>query len=179
MRTVRAILLSVALVAALAACNSEEAEVTTTTADASQLTTTTTTSAGGGSDESDDGSDGTTEEPTDTTVDMGDAIESYEVISRQSTEEGETLYLLVPPGDYSDVSFENFLVTLLEDETAVAGVEVYDDRAALDAALKPEGERTAAELQALEDHHLVSLVNGREVSFQGPLSDFDDFVIGS
>jgi hypothetical protein len=46
-------------------------------------------------------------------------------------------------------------------------------------ALKAEDDRTADELQAIEDHHLVSLVDGREVAFQGPMSDYDDFVIGS
>jgi hypothetical protein len=165
-----------ALVAlALAACDGEEAAITTSTADASQLTTTTTVADGS---EDTSGSDTTDAGPT-TTVDMGDPIESYEVISRESTEDGETLYILVEPGDYSDISFENFLGDLLEDETAVSGVEVFDDRVALDAAIKAQDERTADELAALEDHHLVSLANGREVSFQGPLDDFDDFVIGS
>lgn len=158
------------LMAAVAACSSDEAEITTTTIDASQLTTTTTTTST--TQPAENGSTETTEAPV-------DAVETWEPISRISDEDGETLYILVPPGNYSDVSMENFLGDLLDDETAVSGVEIFDDRAALDAALKPEDERTADELQAIEDHHLVSLRNGREVEFQGPLDDFDDFVIGS
>ena len=158
----------------LAACSDDEAQITTTTLDASLLTTTTTVGGDGNG-----GEQPTSTDTPDTTAQPSDEIESFEVISRQSTEEGETLYILVPPGNYSDISIENFLGDLLEDETAVSGVEVFDDRAALDAALKAEDERTADELQAIEDHHLVSLVDGRQVSFQGPMSDFEDFVIGS
>lgn len=155
------------LCAGLVACNAEEAEITTTTVDASLLTTTT------------EAPGTTAPESTVTTQEPAPQIDSYEIISRQSTEDGETLYVLVPPGEYSDVSIENFLGRLLEDETVVSGVEVFDDRAALDAALKDEADRTADELQAIEDHHLVSLVGGTEVQFQGPMSDFEDFVIGS
>lgn len=153
---------------ALVACNSDDADLTTTTVDASQLTTAPETST-----------DSTVDSSSATTAVASDSVESFEIISRLSTEEGETLYILVPPGDYSDVSIENFLGDLLEDETAVSGVEVFDDRVALDAALKDEPERTADELQAIADHHLVSLHDGSQVEFQGPMDDFDDFVIGS
>jgi hypothetical protein len=174
MRQLKTILLTALVALVLAACNSDDAQITTTTADASQLTTTTTTGGAGGSTTSTDGGD-----TTQTAAEPAEEIESYEVITRLSTEDGETLYILVPPGDYSDVSIENFLGDLLEDETAVSGVEVFDDRAALDAALKDEADRTADELQAIEDHHLVSLVGGAQVQFQGPMSEFDDFIIGS
>lgn len=173
MKTVTRIALAGLVAMALAACSDDEAQITTTTLDASLLTTTTTTPSTPGDDQT------ATTGSTDTTAEPSDEVESWEVINRQSTEDGETLYILIPPGNYSDVSMENFLGDLLADETAVSGVEVFDDRAALDAALKAEDERTADELQAMEDHHLVSLVDGREVAFQGPMSDYDDFVIGS
>ena len=80
---------------------------------------------------------------------------------------------------YTDVSIENFLGDLLEEETAVHGVEIFDDRAALEAALKPQEERTDEENQLIEQHHLVSLVEGRQVEFRGPLSEYPAFVIGS
>lgn len=165
-----AIALSVVVAFAVAACDSEDAQITTTTVDAALLTTTTTSATTSPSE--------TTDTP-DTTEAPADQVESYEVISRVSTEEGETLYILVPPGDYSDVTIENFLGNLLEDETAVSGAEIFDDRAALDAALKEEGERTEDEGELIEQHHLVSLHQGRQVNFQGPLSDYEDFVIGS
>ncbi|MFP3915938.1 MAG: hypothetical protein ACLFWM_13750 [Actinomycetota bacterium] len=166
-----ATVLSVAIALSLAACDSEEAQITTTTIDATQLTTTSTTDT--------TASPGTADTAPDTTQEPADQVESYEVISRVSEEEGETLYILVAPGDYSDVSMENFLVTLLEDEPAVSGAEVFDDRAALDAALKDEEERTEDETELIGQHHLVSLVDGRQVDFQGPLEDFEDFIIGS
>lgn len=177
MKPLRMILLASAVAAALVACNSDDADITTTTADASQLTTTT-TSASGDTSGTETTSTGGTDSPQ-TTAEPAEAIESHEIISRLSTEEGETLYILVPPGEYSDVSIENFLGDLLEEESAVSGVELFDDRVALDAALKDEADRTADELQAIQDHHLVSLIDRREVQFQGPMGDFDDFVIGS
>ncbi len=169
MTKLRTILVAGAVAVTVAACNSDGAEVTVTTIDAALLTTTTTT---------------TTTEPDetdapDTTEPPSDVVEDYEVISRTAAEEGETLYILVPPGNYSDVTIENFLGDLLESETAVSGVEVFDDRIALDAALKEEEDRTADELQALEDHHLVSLVGGVQVMFRGPMAEYDDFIIGS
>lgn len=165
----RTIALSALLAVSIAACNTEQAELTTTSLDAALLTTTTQEVTE------------TTEAPesTNTTEEASDQIESFEIISRTSDESGETLYILVPPGDYSDVSMENFLGDLLEDETAVAGVEIFDHRAALDGALKDEADQTADDLQAIEDHHLVSLTDGREVDFQGPMSDYQDFVVGS
>jgi hypothetical protein len=165
-----AIALSAVVALAVAACNSDEAQITTTTIDAALLTTTTTTTTSPDTETTD--TPATTEAPS-------DPVESYEVISRESTDQGETLYILVEPGDYSDVSIENFLGDLLEDETAVSGLEVFDDRAALDAALKEEGERTEEEAELIEQHHLVTLVDGRQVDFQGPLSNYEDFVIGS
>lgn len=171
MKSFRTIVLVGAAAMLLAACNSDEADVTVTTIDASLLTTTTTATTT--TDQPDD------TEPGGTTQPPSDQIEDYEVISRTATEDGETLYLLVAPGNYSDVSIENFLGDLLEAETAVSGVEIFDDREALDAALKAEEERSADELQALEDHHLVSLVDGATVSFHGPLSEYEDFIIGS
>lgn len=168
------ILATVVVLGVLAsACNSDDAVITTTTADASQLTTTTTAPA------SDTTTPPDTSDTTGTTVQPGDPVDTYDIISRQSSEDGETLYILVPPGDYTDISIENFLGTLLEEDPAVFGAEVFDDREAIDAALKAESERTADELQAIEDHHLVSLRSGTQVEFQGPMSDFDDFVIGS
>lgn len=158
---------------ALSACNSDDAVITTTTADASQLTTT--TQAAGGSTTTSGDSTGT--ETTEATP--AEPISQYDIISRQSSEDGETLFILVPAGDYTDVSVENFLGDLLEDDPAVFGVEVFDDREAIDAALKAEDDRTAAELQAIEDHHLFSLNSGSQVQFKGPMSGFDDFVIGS
>lgn len=170
MKTLRMILLT-AVIALAVACNGDDAEVTVTTLDASLLTTTTTTAT--------DTTASDTTDATNTTAEASDTVESWEVISRTAAEEGETIYILIPPGNYSDISMENFLGDLLESETAVSGVEIFDDRGALDAALKPEDERTADELQAIEDHHLVSLVDGRSVSFRGPMSEYEDFVIGS
>jgi len=167
--------LAVAVVLGLlvAACSGEEAQITTTTLDAASLTTTT-TSAGGPGGTSPDATDS-----QDVTTTTSPQIESWQIITRTSGDEGETLYILVDPGEYTDVSIENFLGDLLEEETAVHGVEIFDDRAALEAALKPQEERTDEENQLIEQHHLVSLVEGRQVEFRGPLSEYPAFVIGS
>ena len=156
-----------ALVVLIAACNSPEAEITTTTIDASQLTTTTTTTTT------------TVPQQPPPTGEPIDQVTEYEVVSRLSTDAGETLYLVVPPGNYTDVSMENFIGTMLLADPVVSGLEVFDDRAAVDAALKPAGERTDEEEALLAAHHLVSVIERRQVIFRGPLDGYEDFVIGS
>lgn len=176
MRNLSRLTVAAVLGLAIAACSGDEAQITTTTLDAASLTTTTTSASTGenGGTTGDTAADGQS-----TTSTTAAQVQSWEIITRTSSEEGETLYILVSPGEYSDVSIENFLGDLLEEETAVSGVEIFDDRAALDAALKPEDERTDEERQLIQQHHLVSLVDGRQVEFRGPLSEYPGFVIGS
>lgn len=169
---VRRISLSLAPLLALsllaAACDGEEAALSTT----SSLVT----------DPGEEGSPTTTvassEEATGTTL-VGESVGSYEIVAREPGTDGETVYIVIGPGAYTDVDLENFLRDLNEQEIATYGAEIFDDAAAATAYLKAEADRTAEEVALIEAHHFASLVGGTIIRFQGPFAEFGEFVLGS
>ncbi|MEX1038071.1 MAG: hypothetical protein WDZ96_04345 [Acidimicrobiia bacterium] len=154
----------------VAACDSGEVEpeLTTTSSIVGQTTAPdpdVTTTLGG-------------DEMTTTTL-VGQAVDSYDVILRESTDDGETLYIVVPPGDYTAIDLENFVGDLIDGDDDLESVEVFDAEEALDAFLKDESEQTASDLALIDTHHLVSLIDGRTIRFQGPYADEGEYAIGS
>ena len=162
----------VVLVLVLAACDDASVELSTTSSVLSGTTeppaadTTTTTTV-------DDG-----EDTTSTTL-RGETVGTYEVAARLSDENGETLYIVIPPGAYTDVDLENFIGDLKEADPELWGAEVFDDPAAVESFQVAEDERSAEQQVELDDHHLISLLNGDTVRFQGPFKELGEYVIGS
>lgn len=154
-----------------AACDSGEAELSTTsslvtgTTETPNQPTTTTVS---------DDEAGTT-----STILRGETVASYDVAVRIATDNGEILYIVVPPGAYTDVDLENFLGDLLEGNPQLWGAEVFDDEDAVQAFVIPEEQRTEEQQELLDEHHFVSLVGGDTMKFQGPFAEFGEFIIGS
>ena len=101
------------------------------------------------------------------------------MVARVSDPAGETLFIVVPPGAYTDVDMENFVVGLVDTGEVTYGAEVFDDPGAVDAYRKPEAERTEGETQLIEEHHLASVQNGTTVVFRGPFAESGEMVIGS
>ena len=161
------------LLVAVVACDGDETTDLSTT---SSLIAGPTTVAG---DEGTTTSVASGDEGTTTTTLRGERVSGHEVVGRESDPAGETLYIVVPPGAYTDVDLENFIVGLVDDETITFAAEVFDDPGAVDAFRKEEAERTEGEVQLIEDHHFASVQNGTTVVFRGPFSDSPDFVIGS
>jgi hypothetical protein len=114
-----------------------------------------------------------------TTTIRGETVNDYEVILSFTTSDGETLYIVIPPGAYTDVDLENFIIDLVENNPGLWGVEVFDDEEALRAFVLPEGDRTEEQNQLIAEHHFVSLVQGDTIRFQGPFSEMGEFPIGS
>jgi hypothetical protein len=170
-KTLRFALFGVLLLA-VAACDGEETTDLSTT---SSLVASPTTAAGGAETTTSVGAGG---EATSTTL-RGETVSGYEVVARESDTAGETLYILVPPGAYTDVDIENFVVGLVDEGTVSFGAEVFDDPGAVDAFRKPEAERTEGETQLIDEHHFASVQNGTTVVFRGPFDASPDFVIGS
>lgn len=161
--------LALALALLAAACNNEEAELNTT----SSLVTDTTEGAEEAETTTTEGGEATT-----TTL-RGETVDTYEVRARISTDNGETLYIVIPPGAYTDVDLEGFVGDLKESDPQLFGAEVFDDETAMQAFLIPEDQRTEVQQQAVADHHLVSLVGGNTIVFRGPFEEFGEQVIGS
>lgn len=155
------------------ACDSGEAELSTTSSVVTGTTevpdsgTTTTTTPDTGSDTT-----------TGTTL-VGETITSHEVKVRIPTDNGEILYIVIPPGAYTDVDIQNFLVDLKESNPDLWGAEIFDDAAAADAYTVDESERTEEQQALLEQHHFVSLLSGDTVRFQGPFSEFGEYILAS
>ena len=169
-RALAPLVLALALLAV--ACNPEQVDLSTTS---SLITGTTTEAAGSG-----DATTTTTEAAgaTATTL-LGQTVANYEVVARISSDNGETLYILIPEGAYTDVDLEQFVGDLKESDPQLFGAEVFDDEQGVQAFPIPEAQRTEAQQQLLDEHHLISLVGGNTIVFQGPFEDLGEQVIGS
>jgi hypothetical protein len=163
--------LAVSLVIGLAACNgADTVDLSTTSSVISGQppageATTTSVEPGGST--------------TTVTTMVGQTVDEYEVVGRESDATGETIYVVVPPAAYTDVDIENFVLDLFERGTATYGAEVFNDVAAADAFRKPEAERSEDETALIGQHHLASLVEGTTIVFRGPLAGSGETVIGS
>lgn len=158
-----------ALALALAACAGTEVELSTTsslitgtTTPADPVTTTPTSLA----------------EATSTTL-RGEPVLDYEVKIRESTENGEVLFILIPQGAYTDVDLENFINDLHDSIDGLWGAEVFDNADAVDAFRIPGDQRTDAQQALVDRHHFIGLVNGDTVRFAGPFAAFGEYVLGS
>lgn len=161
-----------ALVLALVAfaCQAEEAELTTTSSLVASPTTVT---------DAPDTTDAPPAETTTTTLAGQPVGDDYQIVARSSDPAGETLYIVIPPGAYTDVDIENFVIDLFEEGVATHGAEIFDDAAAVDAYLKTEAERTEADLELIRVHHFASLIDGIRIRFRGPFESLGETVIGS
>jgi hypothetical protein len=154
----------------VAACDDNAAELSTTSslvsgpAPTGESTTTSVTPDGG--------------ESTTTSL-VGQSVDGHEIVARESDTAGETLYIVIPPGAYTEVDIENFVLDLVEGGTATFGAEVFDDATAVEAYRKPEAERTEEDAALVAEHHFVSLQNGTTMVFRGPFEASGELVIGS
>lgn len=160
--------LAVALVLALAACtNSDDGGLTTTSTIVGPTTA------------PDPSTSSTTSDSGTITSLQGEPVTNSEIIFRESSDDGETLYILIPEGAYTDVDLENFIGDLIESDENIQNAEVFDDEAALQAFLLDPDERTAADLVRIDEHHLVSLIDRNVIRFQGPFAEYGEYTIGS
>lgn len=160
----------------LAACSPDEAELTTTTTTTAPASTTsaaadeTTTTVSDGEDTAEGDGSG----------DAEPAITEYEIVVRSSGTAGETLWILIEPGDYSDIDLENLIRELVDtSDVSLAGINVFDDLDALEAGRVEDGARTEEEQALVDEHFLVSLVDGAVIRFQGPYEEFGETAVGS
>lgn len=170
MRSSSLIAVLVAGATLLAACNADDVALSTTStligvAPSTTVAASSTTSTGPG-------------DRTSTTA-RGESVSTYEIVVRIADDNGDILHVVIPPGAYTDIDLENFIQDLRDSNQQLWGVEVFDDPEAALAFQVAEADRTEADQQLLDDHHLVSLVNGDTIRFQGPLSDFGEYILAS
>jgi hypothetical protein len=114
-----------------------------------------------------------------TTTLRGQPVTDYEIVARLSTANGEVLHVVIPAGAYTDVDLENFVIDLKESDPDLWGAEVFDHPDAPAAFSVPTAQRTPEQQDLVDRHHLVSLVQGETIRFQGPFAEFGETVIGS
>ncbi len=169
----RLLTLTAVLAVVGAACSGDDPELSTdstiviggsdTTVPSDSATTTTS------------GSDGTS--PPTTLV--GETVTEHEVVNEIPNDDGVERHVVIPNGAYTDVDLENFVIDLIEQYPDLYGAEVFDDAAAAEAFLVPEGERTDEEVALLERHHFVTLTGRARIDFRGPFAEFPGGAIGS
>lgn len=167
MRQVRILAVSAVVALALVACTGDDPELTTTTLGGGTTTPTqaesTTTSA---------------PEATDTTL-RGQVVTDYETVARLSTSNGEVLHIVIPQGGYTDIDLYGFIADLKDADPDLWGIEVFDSAEAAAAYAVAEGERTDEQNQLIDRHHLISLVSGDTIQYQGPFEEFGESILGS
>ncbi len=166
----------VAVVIAIAACtgSDEGVELTTTTSTMPEV-------ASGTSEAEEEATTTTTlAETTTTEASAGQPVEDHRVVVRTDGPDGDLLWVLVDPGEYTSVDLENFVFDFLgSSDTAIWEVHVFDDEAALTAGRIEADERTSDEQGLVDAHYLVSVTEGVVLTFQGPFAAFGGAVFGS
>ena len=123
---------------------------------------------------------GATTEPSEEEAVVGGPEDiMYSVVRQEATRDGSRLFVAISPGDYTEVDLENLVVSVYEERDDLYELHVFDNREAVGALIKAEGERTSEEAELLARHHLVSLLEGDTIRFQGPFADLEGFRIGS
>lgn len=165
----RTILVALVAALALAACSGD-----------SDATTTTTVPGGGTAAPSDSTTTSTTtpSDATPTTI-WGQTVTDYQTVARLSTANGEVLHIVIPIGGYTDIDLYNFIADLKSADPDLWGAEVFDDAEAATAFATAEGLRTEAQATLVRNHHLVSLVSGDTLRYQGPFASFGESILGS
>lgn len=168
----------IAVIAVLAlvvvACSDDDPELSsdsTIVTGGTNAPATSTTSA----DSQDNDSDS---ESTPTTL-VGQTVSDFEVVARFPNDNGETRYYVIPEGAYTDVDLENFILTLIENDSELYGAEVFDSVEAADAFQVEEADRTEEEAELLELHWFVTLGGRDQIVYRGPFSEFPGGAIGS
>lgn len=167
MRTRSAIALTFVLALTSVACSGAGADLSTTS------------SLLGGTTQPEPSTTTTTSPPSPSTTLRGQTITEYEVVQASTDDNGDVLYILVPPGAYTDIDLENFIWDLRDGNPSLWRVEIFDDDGVLAALLVPEDQRTEDQQKLLDEHHFVSLVDGDILRFQGPFSEFGEYALSS
>lgn len=173
----RAIALALALTLVGAGCTGDDDTVELTT------TTTTTTAPSPGASSTTASTDATTDDTSSSSTSTsgpGEAVSEFDVVVTTAADDGDRLWVVIPPGGYGTVDLENFVLDFLEGlDEPLLELHVFDDRSALDAGRVDPASRTADEQALVERHYLVSVTEGVRVEFHGPYGGEAGFTYGS
>lgn len=161
------------VVLAVAACSGDDPELSTgstiiTGGSNAPATTTTTTGGEGGTDGS-----------SPSTSLVGQTVTDFDVVAQFPNDNGEERWYVIPPGAYTDVDLENFVIDLIEADSELYGAEIFVSVEAATAYQVEEAERTEEQVALLATDHYVTLIGRDTIEYRGPFAEFPGGAIGS
>ena len=151
----------------------EEALTVTTAAPITTLGDTADTSSSGAAQTS-------TTTTTSTTVLPPLGFPEYSIISREASEDGDIVVVLLDRTTYeslSDIDVYNVMSDLVEQFAPVYEAHIVESQAAADAVFVED--RTAAQQTALDNGYVARLEEGFRIVYSGPLEDNGVAILGS
>ncbi|MDP8959638.1 MAG: hypothetical protein M3N51_10710 [Actinomycetota bacterium] len=104
-------------------------------------------------------------------------VPDYTIVSRSAGENGDTVVVLLEPGDYTDRDIENVVGSLIERFAPIREAHIVDSGEAAEAVLTdtPSPEQEAV----LAEHYFARLEDGNRLVFLGPYAEQGEIIIGS
>jgi hypothetical protein len=169
------LIVGVALVSIAACSHGDDTGESSTTVPASITTLAQTSSPAGTA------TDQTTSSTTTTsTVDLALSFPKYSIISRESSDNGDIVVVLLDQSSYeslSDIDVHNVISDLVEQFAPVYEAYIVETQAAADALFVEDP--TDAEKTALNNGYVAKLEEGFRIVYQGPLKAEGVAILGS
>jgi len=103
----------------------------------------------------------------------------YSIEARTRAASGDTVVVLVEPGDYGEAQLEFVVVDAVERFAPIGTLHVVDHSAAVSLVLEASEDLETEQQAFLAEHYLVRLEEGFRMIFQGPFDDLGEIVLGS
>jgi hypothetical protein len=169
--------LMVALIAACSGDDEPEEQALTATTEASSVTSLIDSDASGTAA----GSETTAPPSTTTTTEPSEiSFPEYQIVSREATETGDRVIVLLDTDTYeslSDIDIHNVMSDLVEQFSPVDEAHIVESQLAVEALLADEP--TEEQLTELESKYLARLEEGFRIVYLGQLSESGVAILGS
>lgn len=177
MRLKQALAAGIAVVLIAACSGDDEADQSSTSSTTAAAITTLADSAavtGAAGDET------STTSTTTTTIDLALSFPEYSIISRESSDNGDIVVVLLNSDSYeslSDIDVHNVMSDLVEQYAPVYEAYLVETQAAADALFVENP--TEEQKTALETHFVAKLEEGFRIVYEGPLAENGVAILGS
>ncbi len=178
MVSIKQVIVVGAMLALVASCSGDDDaldEAGTTTTTAAPITTLAGTAAG-----TESAASGTTATSTTTTTTPELSFPQYSIISREASESGDIVVVLLDTTTYeslSDIDIHNVMSDLVEQFAPVFEAHIVESQAAADALFVEEP--TEAQQAALDNFYIARLEEGFRIVYVGPLEASGVAILGS
>ncbi len=177
MRFRQSVILVIAVLLIAACSGNDEGDTSTTSTTAATITTLGDSSTVAGTESNQPSS---TLSTTTSTVDLTLSFPKYTIISREASDNGDIVVVLLDRSSYeslSDIDVHNVMSDLVEEYAPVYEAYLVETEAAADALFVENP--TDAEKAALDNGYVAKLEQGFRIVYEGPLKDSGVAILGS